>query len=98
MNGITNGYLNSSPFAALTLPIITQTTFNTPRTITMGIPIRIIQRGIANTIYNSIDNWKLSEFLPLMFTQVDSSLRDSQQINGPIIPPNGKKKPAKADR
>jgi hypothetical protein len=44
------------------------------------------------------DNWKLSEFLPFVFTQDDSSLLDNQHISGPIIPPKGKKKPAKADR
>jgi hypothetical protein len=38
------------------------------------------------------------EDLPLMLTQVDSSLFDNQQIIGPKIAPKGKKKPAKADK
>ena len=49
-------------------------------------------------MYSSIDNWKLSEFLPFSLTHDDSSLLESQQISGPIIPPNGKKKPANDER
>ena len=49
-------------------------------------------------MYSSIDNWKLRDAFPFIFTQEDSSLLVSQQIRGPIIPPNGKKNIAKADR
>jgi hypothetical protein len=73
-------------------------TLRVPRRIIIGIPIKMKHKGTARTIYRSIDNWKLSEFLPLMFTQTDSSLFVNQHISGPIKPPNGKKKPAKADR
>jgi hypothetical protein len=98
MKGIIRGYLNSSPFDALTLAIITQTTLRVPSTIIIGIPIIMKHKGKARKIYSSIDNWKLIAFLPFIFTQADSSLFESQHISGPIIPPKGKKKPAKAER
>jgi hypothetical protein len=66
--------------------------------MTIGMPIMIKHNGIARTIYSSIDNWKLSAAFPLIFTQDDSSLLVSQHISGPITPPKGKKKPAKAER
>jgi len=66
--------------------------------MTIGIPINIKHKGIAKTMYSSIDNWKLRDAFPFIFTQEDSSLLVSQQIRGPIIPPNGKKNIAKADR
>lgn len=56
MNGITSGYLNSSPLGALTLAIITQTTFNTPRVIIIGIPKMMKHKGIASTIYSNIES------------------------------------------
>jgi hypothetical protein len=64
----------------------------------IGIPISIKHKGIIRTIYSSIDNWKFRDAFPFKFTQDDSSLLVNQQISGPIIPPNGKKKPAKAER
>jgi hypothetical protein len=98
INGITRGYLKSSPFGAFTLAIITHITFRVPKIMTIGIPISIKHKGIAKTMYSSIDNWKLRDAFPFIFTQEDSSLLVSQQIRGPIIPPNGKKNIAKADR
>jgi hypothetical protein len=98
MNGITNGYLNLSPLAAFTLAIITQITLRVISIKRIGNPIIMKQSGILRTIYSSIDIWKLSEFLPFSFTHADSSFFDSQQIRGPIIPPNGKKKPANDER
>jgi hypothetical protein len=56
MNGITRGYLKSSPFEAFTLAIITHTTFIVRRMKIIGIPTIIIQRGIVRIIYRSIDN------------------------------------------
>jgi len=50
MNGIERGYLNLSPFEALTLAITMQMTFNVIRNITIGIPIKIKHKGIARTI------------------------------------------------
>jgi hypothetical protein len=47
INGITRGYLKSSPFGALTLAIIIQMTLRTPRKIIKGIPIRIKHKGIT---------------------------------------------------
>jgi hypothetical protein len=58
----------------------------------------IKHRGTVRTIYSSIDSWKFREAFPLILTHEDSSLRVSQQIRGPNTPPNGKKKPAKAER
>jgi hypothetical protein len=98
IKGITNGYLKSSPFAALTLAIMIQITLRVTSIIIIGIPIIMKHKGIARTIYNSIDNWKFREFLPFRFTQADSSFFDNQHISGPIIPPKGKKKLAKADK
>ena len=48
INGITRGYLKSSPFGALTLAIIIQMTLRTPRNMIIGIPIRIKHKGIAS--------------------------------------------------
>lgn len=59
--------------------------------MTIGIPIIIKHKGIAKTIYSSIDSWKLRDAFPFIFTQADSSLLVSQQIRGPIIPPKGKR-------
>lgn len=98
MKGMARGYLKISPFAAFTLAIIIDITFSTPSIIMIGMPIIMKHNGIASTMYRSIDSWKLRAFLPLIFTQTDSSLLVSQQISGPIIPPKGKKKPAKAER
>lgn len=98
MNGITSGYLKCSPFAALMLAIIIQITLSVKRTNTIGKPIMIKHKGMDRNIYSRIDNWKLSEALPFMLTQADSSLFDNQHISGPIIAPKGKKKPAKAER
>ncbi|HPI67974.1 MAG TPA: hypothetical protein PLX41_02050 [Bacteroidales bacterium] len=92
------GYLNFSPFAALILAITIQITFSNPKMIIMGMPTRIKHRGIARTIYKSIESWKFIEAFPFSSTHNDSSFFDSQHINGPIIPPKGKKKPAKADK
>jgi len=83
---------------ALTLARIIQITFKIPRKTIIGIPISMRHKGITRTIYRSIDSWKLIDAFPFSFTQEDSSLLDNQQISGPIIPPNGKKKPAKAER
>jgi hypothetical protein len=98
MNGITSGYLKSSPFGAFTLAIIMQITFRVPSNITIGMPIIIKNNGIARTIYRRIDNWKFRDAFPFKFTHDDSSLLVSQHISGPITPPKGKKKPAKAER
>jgi hypothetical protein len=65
---------------------------------TCALPIWIKHNGIASTIYRSIDNWKFKDALPFIFTHDDSSLLVSQHMSGPIMPPNGKKKPAKAER
>jgi hypothetical protein len=83
---------------ALTLAMITQITLRVPIKITIGIPMIIKQRGMQRTIYSSIDNWKFRDAFPFSFTHDDSSLLVNQQINGPITPPKGKKKPAKAER
>jgi hypothetical protein len=50
INGITRGYLKSSPLGALTLAIMTQITFIVPSMMIIGIPIIMKQRGIARTI------------------------------------------------
>ena len=73
-----------------------QTIFRVPSMKIIGNPIIIKHNGIQRTKYKSIDNWKFKEAFPFSFTQVDSSFLDNQQIKGPIIPPKGKKKPAKA--
>jgi hypothetical protein len=83
---------------AFILAIIIHTILRIARQTIIGIPIIIKQSGIASTIYSSIDNWKFKEFLPLTYTQPDSSLFDNQQIRGPNVPPKGKKKPANAER
>lgn len=44
------GYLNSSPFEALTLAIIMQITFRNTRKIIIGIPTMIKHNGMARTI------------------------------------------------
>ena len=98
MNGIVIGYLNSSPFDALTLAIMMQITFNMIRNMTIGIPTIMIHNGIERTRYKSIDNSKLRDDLPLRSTQRDSSFLVNQQIRGPIMLPKGKKNPAKAER
>jgi hypothetical protein len=64
MKGIVTGYLNSSPFEALTLAIIMQITFRKIRKITIGMPTIIMHKGIARTMYNKIDIWKLSDCFP----------------------------------
>lgn len=69
-----------------------------PSIITIGIPIRIMHKGTARTIYSRIESWKFSEAFPFSFIHVDSSRLDNQHIIGPIIPPNGNRKPAKAAR
>jgi hypothetical protein len=56
MNGITSGYLKSSPFEALMLAIITHITFRVPRTKIIGNPTIIKHKGIARTIYRRIDS------------------------------------------
>ena len=98
INGIDIGYLNLSPFAALILAIITQTIFNIPKNIIIGIPMIIKQRGIASTMYSSMESWKFIDAFPFSFTHTDSSFFDNQQISGPMIAPKGKKKPANADK
>jgi len=98
MNGIDKGYLKSSPFEAFTLPIIMHITLRKPRKITIGIPIIIKHKGIVRTMYKRSEIWKLREALPLMSIHWDSSFLDNQQIRGPMIPPNGKKNPANAER
>jgi len=64
MNGIVTGYLNSSPFEALTLAIIMQITSRKPRKIMIGIPTIIIINGIERTIYNNIESWKFIDCFP----------------------------------
>lgn len=64
----------------------------------IGMPTIIIHKGMARTIYKSIDNWKLRDAFPFWSTHWDSSFFDNQHIKGPIIPPKGKKNPAKAER
>lgn len=98
IKGIESGYLKTSPRAALMLPIVMQTIFKMPSAITIGIPIIIIIRGKASIMYSSIERLKFIAALPLMFTQAESSLRESQKISGPMMPPKGKKKPANAER
>lgn len=56
MNGIVNGYLNSSPFEAFTLAIMTQITFRKMRKTIIGIPTIIIHKGTASIIYNKTDS------------------------------------------
>jgi len=82
---------------ALTLARIIQITFKIPRKMIIGIPIRMKHKGITRIIYSSIDSWKFIDAFPFTFTHDDSSLLVNQQISGPIIPPKGKKKPAKAE-
>ena len=98
IKGIARGYLNSSPFEALMLAIIMQTIFRIIRIEIIGNPIIMKHSGMTRTIYKSIESWKFNEAFPFSFTQVDSSFLDNQQIKGPIIPPKGNKKPAKAER
>jgi hypothetical protein len=98
MKGIESGYLKTSPCAAFILATTMQTTLNITRKISIGIPIRIIHSGIVRTIYSSMESWKFIAAFPFVFTHSDSALRDIQQTSGPIIPPKGKKKPAKADK
>ncbi len=98
MNGIEIGYLKSSPFEALTLAIMIQITFRVTRNRIIGIPTIIRHKGAARTEYSRIDSWKLRAAFPFLLTHADSSLFDNQQISGPIIPPKGKKNPAKAER
>lgn len=98
INGIERGYLNTSPRAALMLPIVMQTIFKMPSAITIGIPIKMIIRGRASMMYSSIERLKFMAALPFMFTQAESSLLDNQKISGPMIPPKGKKNPANAER
>lgn len=98
MKGIKSGYLNTSPLEAFTLAIIKQITLRVTSAAIIGIPIIMKHKGKTSTIYSSTDNWKLSELFPFMLTQSDSSFFDNQHISGPIMPPKGKKKPAKADR
>ena len=50
MKGIAIGYLNSSPFEALTLAIMMQITLSVARKITIGIPMIIKHKGTARTI------------------------------------------------
>jgi len=64
MKGIVTGYLNSSPFEALTLAIIMQITSRKARKITIGIPTIIIHKGIARTTYNNIESWKFIDCFP----------------------------------
>jgi len=64
MKGMVMGYLNSSPFEAFTLPIIMQTTFRMIRKITIGIPTIIKHKGVARTIYNKTEIWKLRAAFP----------------------------------
>lgn len=40
----------------------------------------------------------MTDAFPFSLIQVESSFRDNQQIRGPMIPPNGNKKPANADK
>ncbi len=92
------GYLNVSPLDAFTLPIIMQTIFSITMKATIGMPTIMKHRGKARTIYSSSEIWKFRDDLPFWSTHWDSSFRDNQQISGPIIPPKGKKNPAKAER
>ncbi len=78
--------------------MIMQMTFRKPRKITIGIPTIMKHKGIVRTIYNRIESWKLSDDFPFWSTHSDSSFLVNQQIRGPIIPPNGKKNPANAER
>ncbi len=98
MNGIEIGYRNSSPLEAFTLAIIMQITFRNTRKTTIGMPTMMTQRGIVRTMYSSIERLKLSDAFPFLSTHSDSSFLVNQQIRGPMIPPNGKKNPAKAER
>lgn len=91
MNGMEIGYLKVSPFDALMLAIIMQITLSNIRQPIIGIPIMIKHRGMARTVYSNSDIWKLSDDLPLISTQADSSFLDIQHMTGPIIPPKGKK-------
>jgi hypothetical protein len=50
INGITSGYLKSSPLGALTLAIMTQITFIVPSIMIIGMPIIMKHNGIARTI------------------------------------------------
>ena len=96
MNGMASGYLNSSPFDALTLAITMKIILSSRSTAMIGNPMIIKHNGMVSKIYRSIENWKLSDAFPFSFTQVDSSRFDNQMTRGPIIPPNGIKYPANA--
>lgn len=55
MNGIEMGYLYFSPFEAFIDAITTHTISNTPRNISIGIPIIMKQSGNARIMYKSIE-------------------------------------------
>lgn len=86
-NGIASGYLNSSPFEALTLAITIKIMSRIKSSPIRTNPIRIKQRGIHRKIYNVIEIWKFKDAFPFSLTHVDSSFRDNQQIRGPMIFP-----------
>lgn len=98
MNGMARGYLKYSPFDALMLATMIQTISSTPRNKSIGIPTRMKQSGIARMTYRSTEIWKFIAALPFVSTHADPSFLEIQQMRGPIMPPNGKIKPAKAER
>ena len=55
-NGIASGYLNVSSLAVFIEAMIMQTNLISHNENKIGIPTRIIQRGIQSNIYNAIDN------------------------------------------
>ena len=54
-NGIASGYLKGSSLAVFIEAIIMQTNLMSHNDTIIGIPTRIIQRGIQSNIYNVID-------------------------------------------
>lgn len=89
IKGMEIGYLKLSPLEALILASITHTSssiINAPKNTN---PIIMNIRGTQTSVYNNMDNWKLSEALPFSSIKGDSYLFDDQQIRGPIIPPKG---------
>ena len=54
-NGMASGYLNVSSLAVLIEAKIMQTNLISHNDNKIGIPTRIIQRGIQSSIYNVID-------------------------------------------
>jgi len=83
------GYLNLSPLGALMLAMIIQITFSVISIPIKRNPTKMKHNGITRKQYNNIDRLKFKAAFPFSSTHGDSSLRESQQIRGPMTPPKG---------